>query len=445
MTARSEQQADTSVGSESAPAPVVPKRSSGRARPRRDSDPVRVYGDRRIAYWDGGRVGVGTRRMRRFPTAREANDAAASLRTQFARTAHHGPLERAPLINLMQAMLRHHQAVAIPVGSLKQYRSNWNRWVPIEVRLTPCDELTLAHWTQIFDGLTAEHASAATIRAVARTMGSILQFGLGRGYFVDQEPFALAAIRRETVRNALRDAARYAVVPATAGTESVLLEECPTWPDVDRYAAAFELCYPRYGRRLVEAAYASGLRIGELLGAVGDDVDLDRGLIDVSWQLDRYGSWPDLARPKGGPRTAMYWHAFDPVFTSLVEEAQARSGPTAGWLFPPPQGVRSWLSNAGRRAATAADASRWPWTFHWLRHAWASASMAPAAAGGFGLDPASVSRWLGHKRLSTTLNMYVVRQTNDHETARRLTKRLPGANGHSGARQPADRTSGGPA
>jgi hypothetical protein len=60
---------------------------------------------------------------------------------------------------------------------------------------------------------------------------------------------------------------------------------------------------------------------------VSIDVAVDR-------QLDRYGTWPALERPKGGkPRVARLWACSADVAQSLIDDAEKREGPDQGRLF----------------------------------------------------------------------------------------------------------------
>nr|WP_242679881.1 site-specific integrase [Nocardioides sp. IC4_145] len=204
------------------------------------------------------------------------------------------------------------------------------------------------------------------------------------------------------------------------------LKRCPRRSDVDKLAAALEELYPGYGERLVLLAYATGMRFCELLALRVEAVHFgeDETLIDVDWQLDRYESWPAVTRPKGGKtRQTIIWDVYMHVLASLVEDAQAREGVTHGWLFPPVDGVTSWVENLGDRVADAVEACEWSWSFHWLRHAWASLCLAPAPEG-YNLDLASVAVWLGHARNSTTNDMYRSPLANDAATAKKRTARL---------------------
>jgi len=70
--------------------------------------------------------------------------------------------------------------------------------------------------------------------------------------------------------------------------------------DASLLAAAFEVEYPGYGFRLVLLAFATGLRICELLALRWDSIDLATGAVAVNAQLDRYRAWPAVRKPKGG-------------------------------------------------------------------------------------------------------------------------------------------------
>jgi integrase len=114
------------------------------------------------------------------------------------------------------------------------------------------------------------------------------------------------------------------------------------------------------------------------------------------------------------------------VAESLVADALAREGEDHGWLFPRHRSTTAWADQAGKLAGAAIVDSDWAWTFHWLRHGYASWSLAPQSCGGFGLDLAAVSGWLGHRKVSTTQNTYVQPQSNALATARQATAKLPG-------------------
>ncbi|WP_168929350.1 site-specific integrase [Nocardioides sp. GY 10113] len=399
-------------------------------RKRQDADPVRVWSDARVAYWPSGRRGEGTRKFERHPSMEAAHARAAALRISLRVGEHAEPSPKHSLRQAMLHMLEHLGQAGAAEGSIKQYRSNWNCWLPEAVALTPCGDLSRADWTRVFDNLVREHASESTVRAVARTLGMLNRFAEDRGYFGDADAFATSAGRRSGVvrqtRRLCRTAQLSAVEQATADNRYPR-EVCPTPQDVDRFAAAMEVHYPGYGARLILLGYASGLRLAELVAVRTEHIDLEDNTIAVDSQLDRAGAWPQVTPPKGGrTRTAIFWDHYRPIVESLVADALARDGDGKGWLFPNLDGRDKWLDRVGKLSEDARSEAEWPWTFHWLRHAFASVSLAPKEYGGFGLDLASVSRHLGHSRTSTTQDMYVLPQQGDVATTKRLTAHAPG-------------------
>jgi integrase len=90
--------------------------------------------------------------------------------------------------------------------------------------------------------------------------------------------------------------------------------------------------------------------------------------------------------------------------------------------------VTKWADQAGHLATAAAESCDWDWdwTFHWTRHAYASWNLASKAAGGYEAHPKKLQRWLGHARLSTTLDTYVHEPAEDDEEFLEETRRPPG-------------------
>jgi integrase len=391
---------------------------------RRDQDPVRVYADGRIAYWTGGRAGLGHRRFLRGGSLEEAIKKGAAMRGTLARTEGVGAHFDANLDQLMQDMLVHLRTHGGEEGSIRQYKTNYNTWITDEIGHLRCLDAELRHWTAIFDHLNHGKASETTVRNMSRTLGVLMEFGVEHGYFLTAEPFAEPRRRRLVVKKAKKRAAIY----KAEVEQKIQLKLCPTLADVEKYAAAFEAEYPGYGYRLVMLAFATGLRLNELLALRHDSINLKTGEIAVDWQLDRYNHWPAHKLPKGRKtRTAIIWDHYLPIAESLVADSLSRDGADHGSLFPRHRSTTAWADQAGKLAGAAKAACDWNWTFHWLRHAWASLSLAPEKFGGYGLDAVSVQHWLGHERLSTTQDMYVERQTDDASIAKGRTSRAPGA------------------
>lgn len=391
---------------------------------RRDTDPVRVYADRRLAYWTGGRPGLGKREWERLGTRENAEARAARLRELLRRGLDRtAPKADATLDEMVQDALDTLRAESAPEGTVRQYKSEWNAHVPADIGAVRCAETAIWHYTRVFSSLVQGKASEQVVKNVARTLGHLIQFGVDHGYFDDHEPFGTPTQRKGLVRKYRKKAA----AAQAEGAKRITLDVCPTVSDVEEYATAFEMEYPGYGARLVRLAFATGLRFCELLALRWDSIDLQRQEVRVDWQLDRYGVWPALVRPKGGkPRTAHLWGCYSDVAASLIADALAREGEEHGWLFPRHRSVKKWADQAGRLAGAARKSCDWSWSFHWLRHAHASWGLAAKTDGGYGFSPKRVQKWLGHARLSTTTDTYVHEPREDDDHVRKETHRPPG-------------------
>ena len=395
-------------------------------RKRRDADPVRVYDDGRLWYWSGGKPGQGTRIAERCGTRERAEARAVELRSRLAAAYGLGPQAASVLDQAMQDMLTALRTVGAPEGTLRQYKSNWNRWVPAHIgQKVRCVDVGIEHWAAIFDYANANQASATTVSNIARTLGVLMEWAVDRGYFVSSEPFGDPR-RRKTIVKKARMRAR---IHRAEKCQKYVMAVCPKVPDIEKYAAAFEEVYLGYGRRLVLLAFGTGLRINELLALRHDSINLDTGEVHVDWQLDRYKPWPAVRAPKGGKtRTALLWTCYNHVAATLIEDSLALDPQDAdhGWLFPRYRSTSGWADRASKLAREAKMTCDWPWSFHWLRHAFATYSIASKKSGGFNLETTSVQAWLGHARLTTTQDMYVERIADDAPRARRRTRRAPG-------------------
>jgi integrase len=392
---------------------------------RRDDSPVRVYADGRVAHWTGGSPGAGRRIFERCGSVEAAEVRAAQLLQQLVKANGMGPLAGVNLDQAMRDMVIGMGESGDEEGSIRQYRSNWNVWVPEPIGKVRCLDVDIKHWAAIFDYANRQKASETTVKNIARTLGVFTEWAVDHGYFTSSEPFGDPRRRRTIVKKARK---RARIVKAES-RKRFKLSTCPKVADVEKYAAAFEEVYPGYGWRLVILAFATGLRINEVLALRHDSISIETGEVAVNWQLNRYQAWPALKRPKGGKtRTAFLWSFYRQTAQSLIDDSLAfdEDDPNHGWLFPPDKPTTGWADRAGRLAGRAKKKCDWDWTFHWLRHSWATYSLASKKSGGYKLDAVSVQEWLGHARLSTTQDMYVGRRKGDVKAARKSTATAPG-------------------
>lgn len=171
--------------------------------------------------------------------------------------------------------------------------------------------------------------------------------------------------------------------------------------EIERLLAA---AHPSYRPILATAAF-TGLRQGELLGLLWQDVDFEAGLVHVRRQFDRTLSYSEpkteqskrsvmlvasLSKLLKAHRLASRFSAdTDPVFAS-------RSGTPLAWRNVARRGMDAAVVKAG---LDAVPGRRRP-TFHDLRDTFASMLI------GQGEDVVFVSRQLGHARPSITLDTY---------------------------------------
>nr|MDQ3757622.1 tyrosine-type recombinase/integrase [Actinomycetota bacterium] len=163
---------------------------------------------------------------------------------------------------------------------------------------------------------------------------------------------------------------------------------------------------------LLLTAY-SGLRFGEHAALLARRVDFGRCRVTVAQQVVEADGGQTLTMPKGRKRRLTVYPQVTPCgvdLASMVERRINEVGPD-GLLFPAPKG--GWLrrSNFGRNIWTpAAESAAWPrdgnggwlWTFHSLRHVFAS-----WALGLPGVTIEDVSRFLGHSSPRVTADIYV--------------------------------------
>lgn len=397
--------------------------STKQATRRRDSDPVRVYKDGRLAYWTGGRPNVGERKFERCGSEPAAQERATEIRTLLASgKLGNVPAAAATMTALMRAWLEHARSTGIPEGTIRAYKSDWNRWIGKIVGDVICREAELRHWTAVFDHLAEENAPRSRPRAVARTMNALVRFGLHRGFFTGEEGFASAPQRPEISRQARKSRERLASQPPSRFRRDL----CPTESDVNAISTAFEEQYPGYGRRFVLLTFGSGLRFTEVLALRPEHINLEEGTIAVTAQLDRYKDFPETRLPKGNKtRTTILWNCYNYVAESLVNDAKSRDIDN-GWLFPRHRSKTKWADQAAKLFLAARDSIEWEWTHHWLRHSWATWNLAPQSIGGYGFDIGTVSKWLGHSKPSTTQDFYIEPLSNSLRSIKQLTNRLPG-------------------
>jgi integrase len=241
-------------------------------------------------------------------------------------------------------------------------------------------DLQAEHVLAVIQAMREKGLSGWTVRGVLTPLSRILNDGVRRGH-LHANPVKL-----------LERSERPQVVPS----EKRILSR-------DEIEALLVAALPKYKPLLATACF-TGLRLGELLGLVWADVDLEGGFIHVERQLDRTGTrkppktpkairdvvlMPSLGRLLDSHRqTSPYSRNSDPVFASRV-------GTPLAYRNVERRGV-----DFAAQAAGLNQEGKPKLQLHHLRHSYASILIAE------GLDIVTVSRQLGHATPSITLAIY---------------------------------------
>lgn len=396
-------------GAGSVPAPYVP--------PGWLPDWLRIYPSGRLTFWDEWSKGQGVRRQRRCADVAAAEAVARELMKQAARSEGLAVAAGATWADLCQAWVDAHDG-KMKEGTFRRRLTAINVWVVPYAGKVPVTESGLSTLLTVADHLVAAGTGRSNFDGVVQTMQVVAEWGRARRW-LPPDPLGADSDRRaqlKRLRAQLKNAAAHA---ANDGDEKgVAIDQVPTWDEVcvladavaDRVGGIAKSADTgqQFGRA-VRIAAGTGLRLTELLALTPADVDLSRGTVSVTKQLDRYTRWEDGAPMPTAPpkhnrnRTVLVWSKVK----EDLEAAVAFAGEPGAPLFGPYRGQR-WMADAwGRVLEATRDDIGWSWPPHYLRHHYGSYSLAPREAGGLGLPAVEVQRSMGHADLATTLNTYI--------------------------------------
>jgi len=177
-------------------------------------------------------------------------------------------------------------------------------------------------------------------------------------------------------------------------------------------------------------AVATGLRQGELLGLVWDDVDLDAGVLKVRFQLQRFeGKLQRVPLKTEHSRRTLDLPAvaLDALKRQRTRQKEARLLAGSRWqetdfVFTSSIGTPLDARNVIRGFHETLKRAGLPRTnFHSLRHSAASFLLA------MGASSREIMETLGHTQIGTTMNLYAHMMPEARkETASRMDKALEG-------------------
>jgi integrase len=273
-----------------------------------------------------------------------------------------------------------------------------NLYVLPVIATVPCRELTRVDFQHILD----QASTASVAQHLRRCLTGIVAAGLEEGHLLmRQDP--LRGVRWHGETDTDRDPADRAVTQA----------EIPTVQAVHALARATAERSGVWWRELQVLLVAySGLRWGEHAALTASQLTPTARRIAVDRQVVETRSALKPALPKGRRRRVTMYPSNTPGGVDLATLVERRLAelPPDGLLFPAPQG--GWLrrSNYGRGlwdpAAQSIDWPRqddgWLWTFHSLRHVFATWALHDAR-----IPIEDVSRLLGHSSTRVTQDIYI--------------------------------------
>lgn len=281
-----------------------------------------------------------------------------------------------------------------------------------------CRALTRLHFQAILDS-----ASTASVAAhLRRCLTSLVAAGLEEGHLLPRRDVLRGVRWRPGVEVAVEETGR-----------AVTVAEIPTAVAVHELARAAAAQSGVWWRELeiLFVAY-SGLRWGEHVALTADRIDAGRRRVTVGSQVIETRSAMMETLPKGRRRRITMYPAVTPGDVDLATLVETRMGEVdpEGLMFPAPRGGWARRSNYGRQtwdpAALAADwprrlDGRWAWTFHSLRHVFATWSL-----GQPDVRIEDVSRLLGHSSIRVTQEIYIHLQDDAYDRFFEATVRQEG-------------------
>jgi integrase len=328
----------------------------------------------------------------RFRTVGNDLELARAQRLSFVRAAKFGVLAAAPRLQLetvagwwLERYKRRVDTGERRVRTLEIHSYYLKRQLLPLIGSRLIREITVVDVAELLDRLRARGCAEKTVAGALGTLNNVMRFAVRNSWIAESPVEKLERCERPRPERHLQRA---------LGREEI--------------ARLLDCCLPAY-RTLVATALYSGMRLSELLGLTWDDVDLDRGCIEVRAQLSHahIGSLARRVAPK--TRAAARQIPLTPQLARLLRERRLTAARSAGsdWVFSTRKGrplsqrniQRSALHYAADAAGLRVDGARL--RFHDLRHTFASHLIID-----LGLDVVQVSRILGHASPSTTLDIY---------------------------------------
>ncbi|RVI06471.1 site-specific integrase [Sinorhizobium meliloti] len=348
----------------------------------------------------------GKRRQKTFAKKKDADQFAATASVEVREGVHVADSATVTIEEAGKLWLKSGDAAGLERTTMDQRRQHLNlHIIPLagQVKLTK----VTAPWLRSFqDDLREKGRSAAMVKRITVSLGSILADAQGRGLVVRNAVHELSKARSGTKASEKRAKAKLRVgvdIPTNAEIRAIL-----------------DAAKGRYRPLLVTMIF-TGLRASEARGLRWEDIDLKKALLHVRQRADRYG---DVGMPKSeaGQRTV----PLPPIAVNTLKEWKlACPKSEAGLVFPNTVGNIENHQNMLKRGlwptqiaagvtvvAEEVDEEGNPILapkysgFHALRHWFASWCINRKADGGLELTPKAVQVRMGHSSIQVTFDTY---------------------------------------
>ncbi|MEB3045638.1 tyrosine-type recombinase/integrase [Rhizobium mulingense] len=355
-----------------------------------------------VDYFDTG----GKRRLKTFTRKKEADQFAATASAEVLSGVHIADSATITIAEAGKLWLKSGDAAGLERTTIDQRRQHLLlHIVPLAgtVKLTK----VTAPWVRAFqDDLRERGRSAAMVKRVTVSLGSILADAQGRGLVVRNAVHELSRARSGTKPSEKRAKGKLRIG-----------EDIPTNAEI---RAILDAATGRYRPLLITMIF-TGLRASEARGLCWEAVDLKRGVLHVRQRADRYGT-VGMPKSEAGQRTI----PLPPMVVNTLKEWKlACPKSRMGLVFPNQAGNIEFHNNmlhrglwptqvaAGVvRATSERDEEGKPvmapkYTgFHALRHWYASWCINRKSDGGLELTAKAVQSRMGHSSVQVTFDTY---------------------------------------
>lgn len=362
--------------------------------------------------------GAGVRRLKTFAKKKEADAFAATAKVQISEGTHVADSASATVAEAGELWIASATAAGRERSTVAQYRQHLDLHIKPFIGRTVLSRLNVPTARAFEDKLREEGRSAAMIRKVMASLGSLIGDAQERGLVARN---VMRDLRGRRKGAADRKAERRAKGKLKVGVDIPTRAEIKTI--VDNVQGRW--------RPLIVTAIFTGLRASELRGLRWSDVDLDGREIRVHQRADRFN---DIGRPKSeaGERRL----PVPPIVANTLKEWKlACPKGDLGLVFPNGAGKVESLANIINRGlvppqlagavvveerpvdgegAPVIDKDGNPVVIrkakytgmHALRHFYASWCINRRADGGLELPPKVVQERLGHSSILMTFDRY---------------------------------------